>query len=646
MLWAAVGRDRARSPSGRASCGLRDVRPFVLLPPSEIVDDVRRHTRLLPREDRGSRRGTSSAVGRLAGDLGRDRIAARRVPAARARQPTAARADPGDAVGRLHQLDRAVGRTRHAVDPVPRDVRHRAGLRVRDRRRDARRRRRRPRAVRVDRRVRAGRCSGGCVCRRRCRRSSPPRASTLGLGLGAAYFAEGASFNDVGDGLGEVGKRARRSTRATILWTTILCTAALGVAGQVVVVVLERWLLHWHVSHAQRRSGARRDVRPRPVRWPHTTTTGVAPTSRNGCRPSCAGHHPITPDSSGGPMQRQRVLALVALDPPSSPPRAATTTTPTRHHATARHEAHRPVTDRRADSTRLAGDRTSTAGDDRCARRGRRRAVPGGPLRRQSRRPARSTTSPASTTPRPPRSSTCSSPTRTGYYDELCLDVADHAVVLDGQLPARRRRRGPVLVVGLVQRTGDVRRRQRRRSRGALGRGSRRDRRADGQARDRRHASPTLAGTTIGVKGKLPPSVAAMLARTGLVEGTDFETVLLDGFDPIAHWASPASSAFPGWKSNEPGALERAGVDVRPVRPGRLRHPRLVRRDLHEPDVPRRAPDRRRGLHARHDARAGRRDRRPGRGGGDRRRPDQRQRQPELPVAGGRDVPLGDRRRS
>jgi len=70
-----------------------------------------------------------------------------------------------------------------------------------------------------------------------------------------------------------------------------------------------------------------------------------------------------------------------------------------------------------------------------------------------------------------------------------------------------------------------------------------------------------LAGTTIGVKGKLPPSVAAMLASEGLVEGEDFDTVLLDGFDPTAHIAIESIVGFPGWKSNEPGALERAGID-------------------------------------------------------------------------------------
>ena len=70
-----------------------------------------------------------------------------------------------------------------------------------------------------------------------------------------------------------------------------------------------------------------------------------------------------------------------------------------------------------------------------------------------------------------------------------------------------------------------------------------------------------LAGSTIGVKGKLPPSVAAMLATAGLVENADYETVLLDGFDPTAHIAIESIDGFPGYKSNEPGALERAGIE-------------------------------------------------------------------------------------
>lgn len=71
-----------------------------------------------------------------------------------------------------------------------------------------------------------------------------------------------------------------------------------------------------------------------------------------------------------------------------------------------------------------------------------------------------------------------------------------------------------------------------------------------------------LAGATIGVKGALPPAIAVMLQQeAGLSEGADFETVLLEGFDPTAHWALSNVAAIPGWRSNEPGALERAGID-------------------------------------------------------------------------------------
>jgi ABC-type nitrate/sulfonate/bicarbonate transport system substrate-binding protein len=69
-----------------------------------------------------------------------------------------------------------------------------------------------------------------------------------------------------------------------------------------------------------------------------------------------------------------------------------------------------------------------------------------------------------------------------------------------------------------------------------------------------------LEGATIGVKGALSASVEAMLAGAGLEEGSDYETVLLDGFDPTQHIAIPDIAGFPGWKSNEPGILERAGI--------------------------------------------------------------------------------------
>jgi ABC-type nitrate/sulfonate/bicarbonate transport system substrate-binding protein len=69
-----------------------------------------------------------------------------------------------------------------------------------------------------------------------------------------------------------------------------------------------------------------------------------------------------------------------------------------------------------------------------------------------------------------------------------------------------------------------------------------------------------LKGKTIGVKGKIPASVAAMLAGAGLVEGRDYKTVLLDGFDPVAHYHLDGIVGFPGYKSNEPGTLDRAGL--------------------------------------------------------------------------------------
>ena len=70
-----------------------------------------------------------------------------------------------------------------------------------------------------------------------------------------------------------------------------------------------------------------------------------------------------------------------------------------------------------------------------------------------------------------------------------------------------------------------------------------------------------LNGATLGIKGALPPAVAVMLKKeANLTEGREFATVLVDGFDPIAHWQLPGIAGIPGWRSNEPGALERAGL--------------------------------------------------------------------------------------
>ena len=62
------------------------------------------------------------------------------------------------------------------------------------------------------------------------------------------------------------------------------------------------------------------------------------------------------------------------------------------------------------------------------------------------------------------------------------------------------------------------------------------------------------------MKGKLPPSIKAMLAKAGLVEGKDYTTVGIEGFDPLVHIELPGLAGFPGYKSNEPGTLERAGI--------------------------------------------------------------------------------------
>ena len=68
----------------------------------------------------------------------------------------------------------------------------------------------------------------------------------VGLGLGAAYFAEGAALRL--DGLGDTGRRAATFSNGEALWTTILCAALLGIAAQVAIALLERWLLRWHQS--------------------------------------------------------------------------------------------------------------------------------------------------------------------------------------------------------------------------------------------------------------------------------------------------------------------------------------------------------------------------------------------------------------
>jgi ABC-type nitrate/sulfonate/bicarbonate transport system substrate-binding protein len=68
-----------------------------------------------------------------------------------------------------------------------------------------------------------------------------------------------------------------------------------------------------------------------------------------------------------------------------------------------------------------------------------------------------------------------------------------------------------------------------------------------------------LKGKKIGVKGDLPPAIQIMLFKAGLNRDVDYETVTVDGFDPVQHFTLPID-ALPGWRSNEPGRLERSNV--------------------------------------------------------------------------------------
>ncbi len=68
-----------------------------------------------------------------------------------------------------------------------------------------------------------------------------------------------------------------------------------------------------------------------------------------------------------------------------------------------------------------------------------------------------------------------------------------------------------------------------------------------------------LEGQRIGVKGAITQSVKAMLAEAGMVEGEDYSTVSLEGFDPKVHIEQDVAG-FPVFKSNEPGQLERASI--------------------------------------------------------------------------------------
>jgi ABC-type nitrate/sulfonate/bicarbonate transport system substrate-binding protein len=232
-----------------------------------------------------------------------------------------------------------------------------------------------------------------------------------------------------------------------------------------------------------------------------------------------------------------------------------------------------------------------------------------------------------------------------GYYDELCLDVeirpsfstANYALVAGGEAQFASSGSFSELVTQARANDADL---------VTLSVGGHIAVDVLMVKPDRAASLADLAGQTIGVKGALPPSIAVMLQQeAGLAEGQDYRTALLDGFDPFAHWAIDDIAALPGWRSNEPGALERGGETFDLYDPAEFGVPGsfgLIYTDgaflaEHPTAVEDFMRATMRGLA---DAIAD-----PGHRGDDCVRARRGQRQPELPVGRGRDVPLDHRRR-
>lgn len=76
----------------------------------------------------------------------------------------------------------------------------------------------------------------------------------VGLALAASYYGEGGNLTN--SGLGAAGRRAANQN-AEVLWATILATVMLGVVFLGVISVIERVVLRWHVSQRARATSGR-----------------------------------------------------------------------------------------------------------------------------------------------------------------------------------------------------------------------------------------------------------------------------------------------------------------------------------------------------------------------------------------------------
>lgn len=70
----------------------------------------------------------------------------------------------------------------------------------------------------------------------------------VGIALAATYYSEGRANRTTG--LGAIGSRVdlRPLTAAEVLWTTVFCTAALGIVILIALSLFERVALKWHAS--------------------------------------------------------------------------------------------------------------------------------------------------------------------------------------------------------------------------------------------------------------------------------------------------------------------------------------------------------------------------------------------------------------
>lgn len=74
----------------------------------------------------------------------------------------------------------------------------------------------------------------------------------VGLALIAAYLVEGGNFAN--EGLGNIGRRAAALNEGDALWAAIFAMALLGTIFLVLISVLQRVVLRWHVSQRPPRS--------------------------------------------------------------------------------------------------------------------------------------------------------------------------------------------------------------------------------------------------------------------------------------------------------------------------------------------------------------------------------------------------------